>query len=292
MDNNRASLIKRVLSKESVLTSFEVIHLEYLNRKGILKQLLDIENQSNPYEAVRNIETIISPFYMDWIKTQATKADPEFSIILNSVYRRLWDLDDNIGIFGYKGIALLTQLTSIRHEHFVNFVLNDDSEKTKKEITEKLKDITSPPIFSFSTYSFVHQKEVTFTEVLHTLTLTFKTLIQITDNILTLNYYLDRLIELEDLDCLRFLKMWLNDGTGNLSEDDEKPFFNAALIHCNKKDILFILSENHKSYVDYLKNTFKNIPASFEENSLQYVKETIALTINSVTKTENNIKLL
>lgn len=282
MDNSRTSLIHKVVTKGTVFTPMETMHLKYLSRKGILKELVDVEAQSNPYIAVQEAESIISPYYISFLIDRVQREDPELYSSCNYAYEHLLDLDDGIGRLGYKGLALLTQLTSMRHEHFVRLIISDDSEKKKQQIANGFKNITHPPIMDFSTYSFVHQKEVTFTEILSLLGETFKYFIKSIDNILTLNYYLNQLIDLEDLECLRFLKMWLNNGIKPDSEEHLKPFFNAARLCCDHSLVLYVLNDNHQNYVDSFSREVKNLPMSFGESSLQYVKDTIAATINSL----------
>jgi hypothetical protein len=283
MDNNRKSLIHKIFSKDVVFTPLEAVHLKYLSRKGLLKELADVEAKSNPYIAAQGASSKMSSFYIGFLVNRVRQEDPELFHSYNYAYEQLLNLDDGIGRLGYKGLALLTQLTSMRHEYFVRLILSDDSEKMMQQLKNDFKNVASPLIMRFSTYSFVHQKEVTYEETLASLGNTFQYLIRSIDNILTLNYYLDKLIDLEDLECLLFLKKWLNNGSKLDNEGYPKPFFNAARLCCSEANILRILNDDHQDYVDEFSDGIKNIPMSFGESSLQYVKETIITTISDST---------
>lgn len=281
--NNRTSLIKKIVLKSSVLTPFEAIHLKYLSRKGILNELVDIEKKANPYVSAQEVRGSLSPYMVNFIVGQVYRENPQLYTTYNYAYEELFDQDDSIPKLGYKGLALLTQLISMRHEYFVCLIFDSESKEDEQQIGNKFKEFLHTPIMDFSSYSFIHKEEVTFTEVLKTLANTFRYFIMSIDNILTLNYLLEQLIDLDDLECLQFLKMWLNNNS-------LKPFFNAAKICCRTSNISYILNRNHQNYVESISLHIKDLPISFGHNSLQYVKNTITKTINSIKETESKIQ--
>jgi hypothetical protein len=282
MDDNRKSLIRKMFLKDVVFTPLEAIHLKYLSRKGILKELAHVELQSNPYIAAQGVANRMSPYVIGFLVDRTRREDPKLFHSYNYAYEQLLSLDDGIGRLGYKGLALLTQLTSMRHEYFVRLILSDDSEKMMQQLKNDFKNVASPLIMRFSTHSFVHQKEVTYEETLASLGNTFQYLIRSIDNILTLNYYLEKLIDLEDLECLVFLKRWLNNGVKLSNETHPRPFFNAARLCCSEANILKIIDDDHQDFVDEFSDGI-NVPLSFGEGSFQYVKETIITTISDLT---------
>lgn len=255
MDLNRNSLIQKVISKGVILTPFEAIHLKYLSRKGILNDLVDIEKAKDPYREAEETRGSISSFMLDFIVQQTKDSSWEDYHKYNSAYEYLIDQDNNSAKRGSIGLMLITQLRLISSE-FSNS-LNNEIDKS---------------LLNFSYYSYYHQDVKTFSEILETLAQVFKLFIQDIDNILTLNYYLRQLIEIEDLECLQFLKMWLSK-----PKDDQKDFkhMNGAYLCCSPEIIQLVLDKNHQNYVYSVGRRVGKLPVGFEEESLFYVQNTI-----------------
>lgn len=273
--NSTHSFIRKIISKGVLLTPHEAIHLKYLSRKGILQRLIKQEMQTNTYQAVNESVSVISPPVVRFMCQCAQLKDPKAYAEINNAYEQLFNLDDHLGTLGYKGLTLLTQLTSMRNEYFVRLMLDEQPVPSKEKIDEALGDFVHLPIMNFSSFSFVHQKDAQFIEVVRTLREIFSDFMKCVDNILTLNFYLDELVDLNDLDCLRYLQMWLSDGKG--TENYIKPYFNAMRLFCNESHVMEILDDNHTKYIKFLGDQI-NLSASFEDSSLQYIKDVIKKT--------------
>lgn len=252
---DRVSLIQKVLAKGVTLTPFEAIHLKYLSRKGILDDIPKALKSTDPYKAIEDTGSSISPYMVEFITQKAAEESHEEYFNLNYAYEYLIDQDSNSSKQGFLGLMLMTQLRLIKAEFQ----------------TAPIKKVQKS-LLHFSSYSYYHLEEKTFTETLETLGSTFKLLIQDIDNILTTNYYLNQLVELSDLNCLHILKMWLSKPEG--SEKDFE-FMNGAYLCCGSKIISEILDYNHGSYVSSLERKVGHLPFDFEESSLKYVKDVI-----------------
>jgi hypothetical protein len=264
MDLNRTTLIQKVISKGVILTPFEAIHLKYLSRKGILNDLINIEKSSDPYLAAEKTNGPISPYMLDFIVQRTKKSAWEDYHKYNSVYEYLIDQDENSSKRGSMGLMLITQLRLIR-----------------AEFSNSLNNKINKPLLDFSSYSYYHQDIKTFSETLKTLGQVFKLFIQDIDDILTLNYFLSKLIDIKDFTCLEFLKKWLSK-----PKDDQKDFehMNGAYLCCSPEIIQLILDKNHQNYVYSLERRVGKLPVGFEEESLLYVQNIIKETIKSVNR--------
>lgn len=265
MDLNRTTLIQKLISKGVKLTPFEAIHLKYLFRKGILNDLIGVEKTKNPYKTAEETRGPISSIMLDFLVQQTKNSSWEEFHRYNTAYEYLIDQDGNSSKMGSMGLMLITQLRLIKAE-FKNSIY-------KKE---KIK-----PLVDFSSYSYYHQETKTFIETLETLGQVFKLFIQDIDNILTLNFYLNQLIEIEDLDCLRFLKMWLSKPEDN-QEDFE--YMNGAYLCCSPEIIQIVLDQNHHNYMYNFETKLGKIPVGFENESLSYVQSVIKEILSSVNK--------
>lgn len=262
MDLNRTTLIQKVIAKGVILTPFEAIQLKYLSRKGILNELINTELSSDMYKTLEETSGPISPFMVNFICQRAREDSPDEYDKYNFAYEGILGQDDDSLKRGYMGLMLITQLRLIKAE-FQNIF----PEKFKK------------PLIDFDSYSYYHQDIKTFTQVLETLGVTFRLFIQDIDNILTLNYYIGSLVELEDLDCLKLLKMWLSKPKSNHDEDFEH--LNGAYLCCDEKIISLVLNNNHQSHFHCIERRVGKLPMDFESESLKYVQRTIKDIVNS-----------
>lgn len=260
MDFNRTTLIQKIMAKGIILTPFEAIHLKYLSRKGTLNELINVARTDDPYKALEERTGPISPYMVSYFTQKAQEESPDEYRIYNSVYEALISEDENCSKRAYMGLMLITQLRVIKAEFQTSF-----PEKTRKSLLE------------FDSYSYYHQDIKTFTEVLNTLGETFQFFIQNINSILTLNYFLSRLIDLDDLNCLRYLRMWLSKPKSNYEEDFEH--LNGAYLCCSPEIIKVVLDRNHKNFVSFMERRYGRLPISFEEESLRYVHSIINETI-------------
>ena len=286
MNSTRSPLIQKLITGETKLTPYEAIHLKYLSEKGTLEALIDVEKQTDPYKFAREARGSISPYFVGFMIQWAKDKDPDLFRSYNKAYEALQNEDKYSAINGFKGLTLLTQISLMRQEHSNHTFLSREYQMNKLEIIKQFQNTDYMPVTDFESYSFIHQKYVPFMVIVASLGHTFRYLYSSIDNILTLNYYLDKMVDIEDLQCLQYLKMWLNDGTANLREG-EKPFFNGAEACCEQKSINIVLDKNHNNFVNHIGEFIPNLPASFAENSLQYVKDITNQTISSVKKIKN-----
>lgn len=254
---NRTSIIQKVLAKDSVITAFEAIYLKYLARKGILNDLMDVERASNPYLVARETRGPISSFMLDFIVRKVSEDDPDSYRKYNFAYTYIVNQDSNSEKLGYRGIALINQLRLMKLEYSQSMVVR-----------------SGISLENFESYSYLDQKQSSFIEILATLGETFKYFLMDIDNILTLNYYLNQIIKLEDLSCIQLLKMWLSQP---LDADDREEFsrLNGAYLCCTKDNIECVLNDNHHNFAESLKRSISDLPVSFEEQSLEYVKQQV-----------------
>lgn len=265
MDFNRTTLIQKIMAKGVILTPFEAIQLKYLSRKGTLNELINVARSEDPYKALEQRTGPISPYMVSFFAQKAEEESPDDYRIYNSAYEALITEDENCSKRAYMGLMLITQLRLIRAEFQTSF-----TEETGKSLLE------------FDSYSYYHQDIKTFTEVLNTLGETFQFFIQDIDSILSLNYFLSRLMDLEDLQCLRYLAMWLSKPKSNYNEDFE--YLNGAYLCCTPEIIKIVLDRHHKNFVNFMERRYGRLPMSFEEESQKYVQGIIDETIQIASK--------
>lgn len=158
-------------------------------------------------------------------------------------------------------------MSNIRSECIGNMIIK---QRQKAPITGTLSDYIG--------YSHIHHKAMTFLEVYESFALSFHTFAQFIDNILTLNYYLNELYSLEELKCLKVLKMWFSNRPKTPQElEEEKIFPRCEEGHaCYNPLFSLIFEQNHPKFVDYIrKNTPAQLPTEFKNNSLGYVKDIV-----------------
>lgn len=253
MDLNRLKLIQKVMQSGVTLTPYEAIHLKYLMKRGLLDEAIRLAKSDDVYRDVENIRSGLTPTMANFIIRQAAEASPEEYEDLDFAYENMLRQDEGSAKNGYCGLMLLTQLRLTRAEF------------NRRHPRKSLLD--------FDSYSYYHQDIKTFNEVLGSLGENFKFLIMDIDNILTLNYFLNKLIELDDLVCLKHLKMWLSKPRSNYDEDFE--FMNGAYLCCSSEIINIILDQNHQSFVNNIEGDLGGLPTDFAESSLRYVKEVL-----------------
>lgn len=269
MDNNKKSLVTKIIEK-GIITPYEAVHLQHLNTKNARDQLRNLDLSGNFYLKAEQIPELVSPSLLKQVLTFKNIPDGQLYETYQWAGNDLANQEAHIGEIGYKGLALLNEIRYMRSENSLRVVVD-----------AHLKSPIIGDLFEYRTYSRVNQRNMTFNDILGSFGTTFRILITAIDAILTDNYYLQNLFDLEDLDCLKYLRMWLRQESleEDLSEEEPMtPFFNITQACC-KKTLDEILDDNHAKFTEMMRmkiNSFGiSLQTSFEKNSLEYVKETI-----------------
>lgn len=285
-DNYRKSLVSKIVSK-GVITPFEAIHLQHLNNQHRRQQIANLELSENIYEDYEKIEPLVPDYLLDRALSFPQKQDGDLYSAYRLVCIDLTNLEIASGEIGYKGLALLNEIRYARDEWAIRSVMDID---LKRPIRENLME--------YKTYSRVNQKRITFTEILESLGITISTLMMAIDVILTDNFYLENLFDLNELNCLKYLKMWIKgDDRGEMTDEekeDEWSPFNNLIGDCFKGEEMYcIFDKNHSKMVSLMKNKISScglyLPSNFEENSLDYVKTTVKDIVESNSNTNVQI---
>lgn len=256
--NDKTSIIRKILNKGIILTPFEAIQLKYLSEKGLLEELINIERSKNPYIVIQEGQSSMSPYYVNYIIGRTREDNPDVFSSYNFAYNALFEEDKQGERLGYKGLMLLSHLRMIRAEYGFSITYG-------KPATD---------LFGYQIYSYYHQGNVTFTDVLASLGETFSLFIKNIDNILTLNYFLERIVDINDLLSLRLLKMWLNKPE-NSEDYGDVDHLNGAYLCCTKENIENLLNDNHPDFIEGIRLRIRDLPSTFSESSLSYVKDVI-----------------
>jgi hypothetical protein len=265
MDNVKKSLLDKIAGSE-VLTPFEAIHLQHLGHKQTLSQTPDVESYPNPYIAAENVPEAINPYSLKRILSFKTIYEGQQYDAYRWAAIQLSNMDKSIGDIGYKGLALMNELRYIRSDFVTNFILDI---RDKKEIKTTL--------FEHSCYSQVHQKQMTYTEILNAFGYNMRFFIMSIDDILTLSHYLYGIMKTEDLRCLEYLNMWLAEDK-SVPEEERDSLSNVARLSFRELfDI--IVTQNHPEFVEYMRQMLSSfqmeLSLNFKDSSLEYVKEVV-----------------
>jgi hypothetical protein len=265
MDNNKKSLLDKIAGSEAI-TPFEAIHLQHLGYKQTHSQTPDVETYPNPYIAAENIPEAINQYALKRILSFKTIYEGQRYDAYRWAAIQLSNIDGGIADIGYKGIALMNELRYIRSDFVTNFILET---RDKQEFKGTL--------FEHSGYSQIHQKQMTYTEILNAFGYNMRFFIMSIDDILTLSHYLYGIMETEDLRCLEYLNMWLAEDK-SVPEEERDSLSNVARISFRE---LFeiIVTENHSEFVEYMKQKLASfqmeLSINFGDSSLEYVKEVV-----------------
>lgn len=277
-DSYRKSLVSKIVSK-GIITPFEAIHLQHLNNQHRRQQMANLELSENIYEDYEKIEPLVPDYLLDRALSFPQKQDGDLYNAYRLVCIDLTNLEIASGEIGYKGLALLNEIQSARNEWCLNGIRNID-----------LGGPTIEKLMEYKTYSYVNQKHMTFTEILESLGITISILMVAIDVVLTDNYYLENLFDLDELNCLKYLKMWIKgknyDGMTDQEKEDEWSPFDNLIGDCFKGEgMYFIFDKNHSKMVELMRNKISScdlyLPSNFEQNSLDYVKETVKTIVET-----------
>ena len=181
-------------------------------------------------------------------------------------------LDAYSGETGYKALALFNQLRWMQSEHIMR-IIRDTRDNKPIEGT----------LFEFAAYSQIHERVMTFEQVVASFTECFSFLIISIDCILTLNYYLRTMVALGDFNCLKFLPMLLAEEE-QTTEDDDRSLNIARL--CYEQIANLTIDTNHEKFTELMKRQFDSfnitLDSNFQEGSLLYVKKSLADATSSI----------
>jgi hypothetical protein len=274
MDNNKKSLLDKIAGSEAI-TPFEAIHLQHLGYKQTHSQTPDVETYPNPYIAAENVPETINQYTLKRILSFKTIYENQQYDAYRWAAGLLVNLDRDIGDIGYKGLALMSELQYLRSDLVMNCIL--DSREAKEIKTTLLEH---------SGYSQVHQKQMTYAEILRSFGNNMQFFVMSIDDILTLSHYLYGLMETDDLRCLEYLNMWLAEDQ-SIPEEEADSLSNVARLYFKG---LFdtIVTQNHSEFVEYMKQKLASfqmeLSINFQDSSLEYVKEVVGkiLTANKL----------
>lgn len=263
------SLLAKVTAK-GVITPFEAINLQYLCKQQMLNEARNKSNINNEYFEIMDMKSPLS----DLTLILQTSGHVGLHNLYAWLYDLLFDFDLTSSDFGHKGLAFIYELNRIYEQYTSKF-------KTSKELqTASYKELQDQKIFSM-----ICQQDKTYSDLTVEFIKTYRNLVSVIDNVLTLNYYLQELIELSDLDCLKHFTSWFVKDV-----DPPKNMFLITAFDLPKmfyKELLGVmLEDNHHNFIQYLryKAFYKGakLPEDFEKSSLAYVKEVITQHIKAV----------
>ncbi|MFZ2993128.1 MAG: hypothetical protein WA061_05415 [Microgenomates group bacterium] len=264
------SLIEQIASSRT-LTPYEAIKIQYLDRKYRFEQVEKITHWTNTYIDVNNLPTILSPYQLKSITTFESSYKGEEYDCYQWVANNLFEMDVNCGEVAYKGLVLLQELRTLRADCITNMLMK----------SHRAEPITGT-LLEFTGYSYINQKRMTYVELVESFTTILHLFIQIADDILTLNYFLKRLVDEKELKCLEYLKMWFSQVEKSPEEKEEDKFLSTTVDKNHScYDVLFslIIDQNHPDYVAFMKHELEakalRFPHNFKEDSLEYVMNTI-----------------
>lgn len=271
-ENYRKSLVSKIVSK-GIITPFEAIHLQHLNNQHRRQQMANLELSENIYEDYEKLESLVPDYLLDRALSFTQKHDCDLYNAYRLTAIDLTNLEIASGEIGYKGLALLSEVRYARDEWCLKGIENID-----------LGGPTIEKLMEYRTYSRVNQKRMTFTEILESLGITISILMVAIDVVLTDNYYLESLFDPDELNCIKYLKIWLkgenyDEMTDEEKEDESSPLDNIISDCFKGESMYFIFDKNHPKMVGLMKNKISScglyLPSNFEQKSLDYVKETV-----------------
>lgn len=268
MDNK--SLIDKIAGKR-ILSPMETIRIQRLNWKDQIERVLSNKTKINPYLVEEHFPPLITDGQLKEMVTFHSEIEGQAYDGYKWAANLLSNFDDGCIEFGYKGLALINELRHFKSENIVNVLV-------KSRNNEEIKGT----LYDFVGYSYVNQKRLSYSELLESLFSVFNFLVMVTNDILTLNYYLGGLFELPDLRCLKSLEMLFTTEELSEEEKEEQELFKSKIDeshYCYDKVFSLIIDRNHLDFIALMKRELEleglEIDRNFEENSLNYVKTTI-----------------
>jgi len=273
---SKQSLISKIAEKQ-VLTPLELVTLQYVDRRHLGESCQDVREGENPYLVVENIPPLIAPQELKkllYIGEPRKQRAYEYYQWLSNL---LINLDNASAEVGNRGIALLNELRYCQSERAVQLLLQEE----ELEIDTSLE--------KFTIFSHIHNKQMTYLDLIESFGRTFRDLIIITDNVLTANLDLEEMVDLEELKCLQYLQTWFTGECQPNEEEDLSTQPSAAQI-CYDNIFSTIIDQNHPDFVELLQTKVElagyKLFSNFKEGSMIYVRNTITAKVENVKEKE------
>lgn len=267
MRANDVSLISKIATK-GLITPHEAIIIQYLNNYHINQQRMDNVKDKNPYIAAEKITGIVSSEQIESIVTFDNNWLGKQYEAYQWAANYMLQLDMTSGDIGFKGLAILNDLRHMRSTFIIDFL-----------VKKKYDESTQAVFLDFIGYSYVNQKHMRYLAVVESFAVELRHLIITIDNVLTLNYYLEELIEIPEIRSLKYLNQWFVEK--ECEQEDEEPTFETKLL-CSSFNESFsiIINQNHPQFVEFIGQKISSFgssfPKHFEEESKHYVQEIIS----------------
>lgn len=260
----KQSLIAKIAGK-GVVTPYEAIYLQYLNKLHVKEQTPDVERWENPYVAVEKVSNIYSQYDLKRLLTFQTIEEANQYDVYRWAANLMVILDAGAGELGFKAIALFNEVRYLQSQYVLT---------VSRDLRNDVK--TEGTIFEFSGYSQIHQRVMTFAQAVAAFALNFNHLLVSIDDILTLNYYLRSMVKQEEYHCLKFLSILLAE---EKVESEEDKGTNISHL-CYQEIVDELIENNHQEFMTFMKWKVESfnvtLNESFSEGSLEYVKKSLA----------------
>src|SRR5258708_117391 len=119
MAYDKQSIIAKIAGR-GVITPYEAIYLQYLNKLHIKEQIPDVEKWENPYIAVEQVSEIYKQHDLDRILTFQTTEEGSLYDTYRWAANSMVKFDANIEGCGYKALALVNELKYFRSEYVLS----------------------------------------------------------------------------------------------------------------------------------------------------------------------------
>ncbi len=261
MNLKAQSLIAKVAAK-GIITPFEALNIQYLCRKQMLDDAHSKSNINNQYSEIMEMQSQVSGLTLVF----QTGDESWLYSLYYWTYSMLVYFDITSSDFGHKGLVFIYELNRVYEQYTSQF-------KTLKELQiASYQELQDQKFFSM-----ICQQDKTYNDLTIEFVKNYHNLVNIIDNVLTLNYYLQELIEIPDLDCLKhFTRLFLKD------VDSTKNMFQLTafdLPYMCYELLGVMLEDNHHNFIEYMKHKVYekgfNLRDDFEARSLTYVKAVI-----------------
>lgn len=277
MNLKAQSLLAKVTAK-GVITPFEAVNIQYLYRKQMLDEARNKSNITNEYFEIMKMKSPLSELTLN---LQTSEQSMTYDLY-NWVYSSIFDFDLTSSDFGHEGLVFIYELNSAYMQYTSKF-------KTLK----KLQSASYQELQNQKIFSMICQQDMTYHDLTVEFIKTYRNIVNVIDNVLTLNYYLKELIEISDLDCLKSFSSWFVKDTNSTENIFLITAFDLPYM-CYKQLVGAMLEDNHHNFIEYMKYEiiykFFKFPDDFEANSLTYVKAVIEQHFETVGINDINIQ--
>ena len=277
---SKQSLISKIAEKQ-VLTPLELVAIQYVERRHLGESCPNVKEGENPYLVVENIPPLIAPQELRKLLHIGEPRKQRAYGYYQWLGNLLINLDNASTEAGNKGIALLNEMRYCRSELAAHFLLHED-ENTEMDIS----------LNTFTIYSRIHNKQMSYFELLESFGRTFWDLIVIVDNVLTSNLDLEEMVDVDELKCLQHLQTWFT-GESQPNEEENWSMQRSAAQICYDNIFLTIIDQNHPDFVELLKTKVElagySLFSNFKEDSMIYTKNIISAKVGNVKEKETHL---